>query len=59
MRKIKFVYVKVSRTYSVFFFYWVKSICSFDPLKIASDWSNISQILCLDRTFDKDTLRLS
>ena len=30
--------------YSVFF-YWVKSICLIDPLKIAPAWSNISQIL--------------
>ena len=37
------------------FFYWVKGICSFDPLKIASDWSNIYQILCLVKTFDKNT----
>ena len=39
------------------FFYWVKSICSFDPLKIALDWSN-SQILRLERTFDKNTPRI-
>jgi hypothetical protein len=36
-------------------FYWVKSFCSFDPLKIASDWSNISQFLRLVRIFDRNT----
>ena len=43
---------------TVCFFYADKSIC-FYPLKIASDWSNISQILCLVRTFDKNTPRIS
>ena len=33
--------------------YWVIIICSFDPFKIASDWSNISQIHHLVKTFDK------
>ena len=41
------------------FFYWVKSICSFDTLKIALDWSNISKILLLVRTFNKNTPRIS
>ena len=31
----------------------------FDPLKIASDLSNISQILRLVKTFDKNTPRIS
>ena len=37
-------------------FYVDKNICSFDPLKISSDKSNISKILCLVRTFYKNTL---
>ena len=40
------------------FFYWVKSICLFDSLKITSDWSNIYQILRLVRTFDKNIPRI-
>ena len=38
-----------------YFFLFSKSIYSFDPLKIGSDRSNISQILCLVRKFDKNT----
>ena len=34
------------------FFYADKSICSFDPLKIASDWSINFQIICLVRTLE-------
>ena len=37
-------------------FYVDKSICSFDPLKIASDLSNISKIHCLVWAFYKNTL---
>ena len=39
-------------------FYVDKSICSFDPLQIPSDYSNKSKIHCLVRTFDKNTLRI-
>ena len=37
------------------FFYADQSICSFDPLKIVSGQSNISQNLRIPRTFDKNT----
>ena len=40
-------------------FLWGQKFCSFDQLKIASDWSNISKILRLVRTFDKNTPRKS
>ena len=39
--------------YSVLF-YGAKCICSFDPLEIDSDRSNISQILRMVETFDKN-----
>ena len=44
--------------YSVFFFYEYKSICSFDPLKMLSGRSIISQNLRLARTFNKNTARI-
>ena len=37
------------------FFYVDRSICSFDKLKIVSDYSNLSQNLHLLRAFDKNT----
>ena len=55
----KISYNVLSNLYTVCFFHWVKSICSFDPLKIASYWSNISQILRFDTASDKSTPRVS
>ena len=43
---------------TVCFFYADKNICSFDPLKIVSGQSNISQNLRIPRTFDKNTPRI-
>ena len=52
LNKTKFQFLSIF-FHIVCFFYAVKKICSFDPLKIASDYSNISENLCLVRKFDK------
>ena len=51
--------LKFKDNYSVCIFYEDKSICSFDPIKIASDQSNTSENPHMVRTFDKNTSRIN
>ena len=52
------LYFSIIFFHNVCFFYAVKSICSFDPLRIASDYSNISENLWVVRKFYKNPPRI-